>query len=323
MKILVLHSDIPVDAPPEDQDTLIAADAVAVALHGRGHKVTQAPFREQSLAALLARDRPEMVFNMVEGVDGKGLLASIAPRLLAEMGMPFTGAPAKPMDVTFDKPLTKRLMREAGLATPDWSVPPDWHGLDGRAWIVKAALEDGSIGLDDGCVVTGPDVKMRAAACAVRFGGRWFAEEYVEGREFNIALLGSAKNLRILPMAEMTFADWPAGKPRIVGYGAKWHEESDGYRQTVRRFGVERDEPGLAQKLKASCEKLWSLFGLTGFVRVDFRVPGSGTKSAGEPLILEINVNPGIAPDAGFAAAAAEAGMAYDALIEEIVKAAL
>ena len=225
MKILVLHSDIPGDAPPEDQDTLIAADAVAVALHQRGHKVTQAPFREQGLAALLARDRPEMVFNMVEGVDGKGLLASIAPRLLEEMGMPFTGAPAKPMDVTFDKALTKRLLREAGLATPDWSAPPDWRGLDGRAWIVKAALEDGSIGLDDGCVVPGPDVPARAAASSVRFGGRWFAEEYVEGREFNIALLGSAGNLRILPMAEMTFADWPPGKPRIVGYGAKWEEE--------------------------------------------------------------------------------------------------
>jgi D-alanine-D-alanine ligase len=317
MRILVLHSDIPGDAPPEDQDTLIAADAVAVALHQRGHKVTQAPFREQGLAALLARDRPEMVFNMVEGVDGKGLLASIAPRLLEEMGMPFTGAPAKPMDVTFDKVLTKRLLREAGLATPDWSAPPDWRGLDGRAWIVKAALEDGSIGLDDGCVVPGPDVPARAAASSVRFGGRWFAEEYVEGREFNIALLGSAGNLRILPMAEMTFADWPPGKPRIVGYGAKWEEESDGYHQTVRRFGVERDEPGLAQKLKAACEKVWRLFGLSGFVRVDFRVRG------GEALILEINVNPGIAPDAGFAAAAAQAGMAYDALIEEIVKAAL
>jgi D-alanine-D-alanine ligase len=317
MKILVLHSDVPGDAPPEDQDTLIAADAVAVALHGRGHKVTQAAFREQSLAGLLARDKPDIVFNMVEGVDGKGLLASIAPRMLEEMGMPFTGAPAKPMDVTFDKPLTKRLLREAGLVTPDWAVPPDWHGLDGRAWIVKAALEDGSIGLDDGCIVTGPEVPARAAASQVRFGGRWFAEEYVEGREFNIALLGSASNMRIMPMAEMTFADWPPDKPRIVGYGAKWDEGSDGYRQTVRRFGVERDEPRLAAKLKSDCERVWSLFGLTGFVRVDFRVRG------GEPLILEINVNPGITPDAGFPAAAAEAGMSYDELIEEIVRAAL
>ena len=79
-------------------------------------------------------------------------------------------------------------------------------------------------------------------------------------------------------MAEMTFADWPEGKPRIVGYGAKWDEQSSGYRHTVRRFGVEKDEPALAEKLKSACEKIWGLFHLTGFVRVDFRV------RSGEPF---------------------------------------
>jgi D-alanine-D-alanine ligase len=318
MKILVLHSDIGADPPPEEEDTLLAADAVQAALAARGHTVSKAAFREETLSSLLRAIAPDMVFNLVEGVDGKGVLASIAPRLLGELEMPFTGAGAKAMDVTCDKPLTKRMLRDAGLATPDWSVPPDWFGLDGRIYIVKAALEDGSIGLDDGCVVRGPDVKTRAAASAIRFGGRWVAEDYVEGREFNLALLGNQADFRIFPMAEMTFADWPAGKPRIVGYGAKWDEDSTGWRQTVRRFGVEKNEPALAAKLRADCEAVWKLFGLTGFVRVDFRVTESG-----EPLILEINVNPCITPEAGFAAAAEEAGMAYDVLIEEIVKAAL
>jgi D-alanine-D-alanine ligase len=318
MKILVLHSDIPEGAPPEDMDTLIAAEAVRAALAERGHTVSKAAFREETLSVLLSREQPQMVFNLVEGVDGKGLLASAAPRLLSEMGVPFTGVGARAMDVTIDKALTKELLRGAGLATPDWSVGPGWPGLDGRQWIVKAALEDGSIGLDDGCVVAGPAVAMRASASTVRFGGRWFAEAYVEGREFNIALLGNKQNLRILPMAEMRFADWPQGKPRIVGYGAKWDEDSAGYRQTVRRFGVERDEPALAGKLKSACETIWGLFDLTGFVRVDFRVTEQG-----EPLILEINVNPCISPDAGFVAAAAEADMPYDRLIEEIVRVAL
>jgi D-alanine-D-alanine ligase len=160
-------------------------------------------------------------------------------------------------------------------------------------------------------------VPARAAICRACPGGRWFAEAYVEGREFNIALLGSAGELRILPMAEMTFADWPAGKPRIVGYGAKWDEGSAGWRHTVRRFGVERDEPELADRLRDACARVWSLFDLTGFVRVDFRVGRDGL-----PLILEINANPCISPDAGFAAAAEEAGMSYDLLIDEIVRAA-
>jgi len=318
MKILVLHSDVPADAPPEDQDTLIAAEAVAEALRRKGHAIASAAFRQDALAAVLELEAPDLVFNMVEGVDGKGILASAAPRLLAELGMPFTGAGAEALDISCDKPKTKAKLRAAGLATPDWSTPPLWTGLDARAFIIKAALEDGSIGLDDHCVVTGADaVKARAGECLRRFGGAWFAEEYVEGREFNLSLLGNTKKLRILPMAEMTFADWPADKPRIVGYGAKWDEGSSGYRHTVRRFGVEQEEPTLAAKLKSACEQVWQLFNLAGFVRVDFRVRDS------EPLILEINPNPGIAPDAGFAAAAAQAGMDYDALIESIVQAAL
>jgi D-alanine-D-alanine ligase len=183
---------------------------------------------------------------------------------------------------------------------------------DGR-WIVKAALEDASLGLDDKCVVQSGEVKSRADGCAARFGADWFAERYVEGREFNIALLDG----RVLPMAEMRFEHWPEGKPRIVGYDAKWDEESTSWSGTVRAFGVEKNEPKLAARLKSACEEAWRLFGLTGFARVDFRVREDGT-----PLILEINTNPCISPDAGFAAAAAEAGLSYEALIEAIVEAA-
>lgn len=313
MKILVLHSDVAPGAPPEELDTLAAAEAVAEALAARGHQVAQVPFRQETLEADLNRIRPDIVFNLVEGVSGQGRLAPVAPDMLAELGVRFTGVSARAMALTNDKPMTKRLLREAGLATPDWAVPPDWRGLDQGRWIVKAALEDASLGLDDRSVVAGQDVPARAAAAAARFGGAWFAERYIEGREFNISLL----NGRVLPMAEMRFEHWPEGKPRIVGYDAKWEEGSSGWQGTVRAFGVERDEPELAAKLRSASERVWALFELTGFARVDFRVG-----SDGEPQILEINANPGIAPDAGFAAAAAEAGLSYGELIEAIVQAA-
>ena len=313
MKILVLHSDIAADAPPEDLDTLIAANAVAEALTSRGYGVEQAPFRQEMLTDILRATRPDIVFNLVEGVDGQGRLAPLAPQMLADLGVRFTGVSAKAMAVTNDKPLTKRMLREAGLATPGWAVPPDWAGLDGGQWIVKAALEDASLGLDDGCVVAGPHVLPRAADCLSRFGGSWFAERYVEGREFNIAVLDG----QVLPMAEMRFEQWPKGKPRIVGYDAKWEEDSSGWRGTVRAFGVESSEPELASKLKSACERVWKLFALSGFARVDFRVAEDGV-----PQILEINTNPCISPDAGFAAAAEEAGMSYGTLIEKIVQAA-
>jgi D-alanine-D-alanine ligase len=299
---------------------LIAADAVAAALIKRGHEVRKAAFSgdPDRLERLLARERADIVFNLVEGIEGLGQHAPIAPRMLDDFGAVFTGADAVAMATTNDKPLTKRRLRAAGVATPDWSEPPDWRGLGEGTYIVKSALEDASFGLDDLCVVTSKDkVMSRAADCELRYGGRWFAEQFIDGREFNISVLQGPDGPIILPMAEMVFESWPDDRPRIVGYTAKWAEGSFESLQTVRHFGVETNEPELAAKLRQACIACWRLFDLTGYARVDFRVTREG-----EPQVLEINTNPGIAPDAGFAAAAAKAGMSYDELVARIVAAA-
>ena len=116
----------------------------------------------------------------------------------------------------------------------------------------------------------------------------------------------------------MVFEDWPGERPKIVGYDAKWADDSPESLSTVRRFGVDAKEPALARRLRDLVHRTWTLFGLRGYARVDFRVSPQG-----EPTILEINTNPCISPDGGFAAAAEEAGMGYDDLIEEIVKVGL
>jgi len=318
MKVLVLHSDVPPDAPAEDQDTLAAARAISEALISRGHDAPLAPFTDPksdaALRSLIAAQAPDMVFNMVEGIGGQGRLAYLAPQQLDRVGIPYTGTGAEALIVTGDKPAAKRLMRNHGLPTPDWSEPPHWEGLMGGRWIVKAAEEDASLGLDDAAVVDASTVAVRAEACARRYGGRWFAESFVDGREFNIGVIEQDGAPRVLPMAEMTFEHWPADRPRIVGYVAKWDDASIESRQTVRRFGVEEREPGLAHELKTLSERAWILFACRGTARVDFRVDGLG-----RPLILEVNPNPGIAPDAGLVAAAARAGLTYADLIERIV----
>jgi D-alanine-D-alanine ligase len=322
MRILVLHSDVAPDAPPEEIDTLTSAEAVAQALIRHGHTVTKAPFTTDPdrFADLLAHHNADVVFNLVEGVDGLGRLAPIAPRMLEEAGAIFTGVDAVAMAVTTDKPLTKRRLREAGIATADWHTPPDWTGLDDRKYIVKSTLEDASVGLDDGCVVTGAAaVKARAEDSLLRHGGGWFAEAFIDGREYNISMMqGPDGEPIVMPLAEMRFDDWPSDKPRIVGYGAKWDESLDINDQMVRVFDTERDEPELAAKLRSACLRTWKLFGFTGYVRVDFRVTPEG-----EPLVLEINTNPCIAPDAGFAAAGEQIGLSYDQLVMRLVDVAV
>lgn len=320
MKVLVLHSDVPSDAPPEDEDTLIAARAVSEALSSRGHAAPLAAFvnDREALRKIITPHRPDVVFNLVEGIDGEGRLAYLAPQYLGEIGVRYTGAGARSLIVTGDKPRSKNVLREAGLPTPTWAEPPDWAGLGAGRWIVKCADEDASIGLDDGAVVAAPDVEARAATCAARFGGRWFAEAFVDGREFNIAVIERDGAAHVLPMAEMMFVGWPVERPRIVGYTAKWDDKSFESVKTVRRFGVEYREPALARELRFLCEECWGLFSCRGTARIDFRVDMDG-----RPLILEINPNPGIAPDAGLIVAAGEAGMSYADLIEGIVKEAI
>jgi D-alanine-D-alanine ligase len=320
MRVLVLHSDVGSNPPPDELDTLVAAEAVGAALKREGHTVTLAAFiaDQDPFERLLDNESADVVFNLVEGIGGLGQHAPIAPRMLDDYGVVFTGSDAVAMATTNDKPLTKRKLREAGIATPDWSEPHAWRGLKDTTYIVKSALEDASFGLDDRCVVRGAEaVRIRAAESSLMHGGRWFAEEFIDGREFNISLLQEPRGVDVLPMAEMAFESWPAERPRIVGYAAKWDDRSIESTQTVRQFGVETDEPWLAEKLKLACERCWKIFDLRGYARVDFRVT-----EAGEPLVLEINTNPGIAPDAGLAAAAARAGLSYDALVARILAAA-
>ena len=322
MRILVLHSDIGENPPPEEIDTITSSNAVADGLRNNGHIVSLAAFSPDpdKLQAVLDAHKADIVFNMVEGIDGLGALAPVAPRMLDEAGVIFTGVDAVGMAMTTDKPLTKRKMREAGIPTADWSEGPDWKGLkDDRRYIVKSTLEDASVGLDDGCVCLGKDVRARAEISAARLGGKWFAEEYIEGREYNISMMdGLDGEPFVFPLAEMRFDDWPADKPRIVGYGAKWDDSLDINDQMVRDFTTEQKDPVLAAKLRKACIRTWKLFGFTGYVRVDFRVTPDG-----EPMVLEVNTNPCIAPDAGFAAAGEQIGLSYDQLVQRVVDNAL
>ena len=124
----------------------------------------------------------------------------------------------------------------------------------------------------------------------------------------------------MLSPAEMTFKDYPPGKPRIVGYEAKWGEGSFEQRNTVRSFSFPPRDDALIERLRQLALRCWRLFGLRGYARVDFRVD-----AAGEPWVLEVNTNPCLSPDAGFMAAATRTGLSaadvLRALLEDAVRA--
>jgi len=119
----------------------------------------------------------------------------------------------------------------------------------------------------------------------------------------------------VLPVAEILFEDYPEEKLRVVGYRAKWQEGSFEYAHTPRSFDYTVEDEPMVQRLKAIAKECWRVFGLRGYARVDFRVD-----DAGEPWVLEVNANPCVAPESGFIAAAAQAGLSYNQVIQRIIE---
>ncbi len=234
------------------------------------------------------------------------------------MTVPYTGCRTEAMFLTSHKPLAKKMMAQAGIETPAWIDPDRLGGARvsfAGPYIVKSVWEHASIGLDSESIVSDPRRLGEVARKRRRtLGGDWFAEAFIDGREFTVSVIAGPRGPEVLPPAEMRFIDFPPDKPRIVDYSAKWDEGSFEYRNTVRSFEREPGDGPLIARIGERVKACWRLFGLSGYARVDFRVDSAGT-----PFVLEINANPCISPDGGLVAAAARAELGLVDLVARIV----
>jgi D-alanine-D-alanine ligase len=321
MRIAVLHQAVPQDAPPDEQDVLEEVAAVGDALRRLGHAPVALPVGLDlgATVAALREHRPDLVFNLCESLPGAGRggkLAATPAALVESLGLACTGNSAAALAVTADKVLTKQRFRAAGIPTPPWL--PDGRAEPDGPLIVKSRDEHASIGLGpDSVVADAAEARALIAARARELGGDWFAEAFIDGREFNIALLDDgAGGVGMLPVAEQVFLDsWPANRPRILDYAGKWDPADPTYPLVERRFGTA--DAALVARLETIGRAAWAEFGLSGYARLDFRVAADGT-----PFALEVNANPCLTPEMGIAAGAEAAGMSYADLIGRIVAAA-
>jgi D-alanine-D-alanine ligase len=331
VRVAILHNAVAPGAGAAERDVLDQVAAVKGALEALGWESwpVACDLDLEKLRRGLEARPPELVFNLVESLGGQDRLIHLVPSLLDALAIPYTGCGAEALWTTTDKLGAKRKMAAAGLPTP--AVGGSWPRQTAsgplsqetakswdRRWIIKSTWEHGSPALGDDAVVGAGQLERRLRELAPAMGGSCFAEEYVEGREFNLSLLQERETCRLLPAVEMMFVDFPAGKPRIVGAAAKWQEGSFEYRNTRHRFDFPAEDQPLLAELGRLASRCWQHFGLAGWARVDFRVD-----SAGRPFILEINANPCLSADAGFAVALARAGLTYDEGIQRIVEAAV
>lgn len=324
MKVVILYGEVAAGAAADEQDALVQVEAIASALRQLDHLPVALPFSLDLQGTLdaLQQMQPVLVFNIVESVAGQGRLIHFAPALLDALRLPYTGARTDAIFLTSNKLLAKQWMESADIPTPRWFAWPDLQReapVAADRYIIKSVWEHASVGLSEDSIITAADSATLRAALGKQqqfLGGEGFIEAYIEGREFNLALLAGDHGPEMLPPAEIDFEGYPAGKSKIVDYRAKWEEQSAEYRQTVRRFTFPPEDGALLQRLQTLARRCWELFALRGYARVDFRVD-----AAGAPWVLEINTNPCLSPDAGFAAATQQAGLAYTQVIDRILKA--
>jgi D-alanine-D-alanine ligase len=318
---IVLHDHVPDTARPDEQDALVQAAEVGAALESLGFKAgPMSVGLDLTGLKALRNGAPALVFNLVESLEGEGRYIHFAPAVLESLGIPFTGASSTAMLLSSNKLLAKRAMAAAGIPTSPWieESGQSFGKINASTrCIVKSVWEHASIGIDASSIVPAADIGPIMEDRRSRFGGTWFAERFVQGREFNISVLDGPDGPQVLPLAEIVFQGYGADEPLIVDYAAKWDPESPKFHGTPRRFDTLDPASPLAEEIRELTLACWYAFDLSGYARVDFRVDEKG-----RPIVLEVNANPCLSSDAGFMAAAREAGLDATGVIKRIADAA-
>ncbi|MFA6461715.1 MAG: D-alanine--D-alanine ligase [Candidatus Woesearchaeota archaeon] len=319
-QVVILHSEVSSDASPDNLDVLKEVSTVSSALKQLGYSPLPLAFITdyEEVMDELKRIRPEFVFNVVEEINGNATLAYLAPMMLEGLNIPYTGSSTKTIIATSDKLKSKGIMRENSLPTPKWWTLEELLARKEIEFpaIFKSIHEHASIGLDETSVVFNPEQLYSQLPQREKMRGGCFLESYIEGREFNFALLaGRRSRPEVLPPAEIRFYGYPEGKVKVLGYDAKWKEDTFEYQHTLRSFDFSPEDAPLLEKMRILAQRCWTTFGLKGYARVDFRVDQNL-----QPWILEVNTNPCISADAGLIAAAERADYSHKKLMGRIIR---
>jgi len=320
-KIGILHPYIPEKATEDEQDVLEQVEGISIALKTLGFDPVPVIFdlNLEAVGITIKMLNPVFVFNLVESVNGRGSLIHLAPSFLDYLGLPYTGSKTEAMFLTSNKVVSKSFLAACEINTPmSYTLSSLKHDIPVKGrFIIKSAWEHASIGLSQDSVISvesTSELISELKKARKRMKGECFCEEYIDGREFNVGLLSGENGVEVLPPAEILFVDYPSGKLKIVDYRAKWKPKSFEYLHTDRSFDFGSEDEEIIKSLKTTAKKCWNMFSLKGYARVDFRVDGSG-----KPWVLEINANPCLSPDGGFAAASALVGIDFPMIVKRII----
>jgi D-alanine-D-alanine ligase len=320
-KIGIVHNVPTSQASPffkASMDIMIQVESIESTLNKLGYASRRIPLT-RNLAAFIEcfnKEHVDMVFNLCETVDEDPALAAHPAAVLELLNIPFTGSPSMTLMTTTDKVMTKRLLKGRGIRTAHYLIYDGSEHFNPSYLsfpvIVKPRYEDASVGIDQGSIFEDEKELKTGLKDMYEHFGALLIEEYIDGKEFNVSLFGYPE-AQVMPVAEVDFSRFPQNLYPIVGYRAKWDENSFEYHNTPRNFS-----PAISQSLLWEIERIvldcYNFFMLRDYGRIDMRV-----NEYGKIYVLEINANPCLSPDAGFPAALQHAGISYESMVQTFI----
>lgn len=304
----------------DTEETILA---VKTALE-KNHSVTLIEANEEAYNKLLAL-HPDVVFNIAEGFRGPSREAQI-PAILEMLGIPYSGSDSLTLGICLDKSRAKEILSHYHIPTPAFNVIHSLSDLHQYSiplpCIVKPLYEGSSKGIFDASVVrTAAELNAQIKKVLEEYEQPALVEQFLEGREFTVALIGNEPNVCVLPIVEICFDSLPKGVNPIYSYEAKWIWDTTENPIDVHECPA-KISPELQKKIEQVCLDTYRVLRCRDWCRIDIRLDRDGN-----PNVLELNPLPGILPNpeehSCFPQAARAAGLDYDAMLNEVLNAAI
>jgi D-alanine-D-alanine ligase and related ATP-grasp enzymes len=263
--------------------------------------------------------QPDVLFNLVEQFKNNPGFDQNIVSLLEMQGVPFTGCGSTGLILCKHKGISKKILGHHGILTPNFMVIPRGQRIGGPRQLkfpilVKPVKEEASYGISRNSFVQNDEqFRDRIAFVHEKYKSDAIAEEYIEGRELYVSIMGNVR-LQVFPIRELVFKEVPANEPKIATYKAKWDEK---YR---KRWGLEGQfaenlDRALVKEIERTCKEIYRLLTIDGYARIDLRMSAES-----KLYFIEANPNPHLAADEDFAQSALKAGLNYPQLIQTIVR---
>lgn len=262
---------------------------------------------------------PDVLFNLVEQFKRNSAFDQNIVALLEMQGVPFTGCGASGLTLCKHKGISKKILGYHHIDVPNFVVIPRGQrparvNRPKFPLVVKPVKEEASYGISQASFVeTDEQFRDRVLFIHDRYHSDVIAEEYIEGRELYVGIMGN-KQLKVFPIRELIFREVPPNEPKIATFKAKWDDE---YR---KRWGLKNQfaeglEPSLLTEIPEMCKRIYRLLTIEGYARIDLRLTADN-----KVYFIEANPNPHLAADEDFAQSAERAGLKYPQLIEAIIR---